>query len=323
MEETKTVINKKFEAKDIKHVEIFTEKGPVTVTGSDTDSVSVDVLQNEGEGDYVFAQEDNGVLKVEIKAPQKKWFTINKNSAKTGFNINMPSYLRAKVSSGSGNIRVTDTKNDLIVNAGTGDVFINNVEGRLKLNCGTGEIQVYNVTKDAVINTGTGDLDTNNMSGAVKINAGTGDVNASQFFGDANIRTGSGDITVSDMLKTCILKSGSGDVRAEKTSGNLYAESSSGDIILKDVNGTHLTVLAGSSDIEGNWTAAPGVKNAEMQSGTGDVKLLFPADSRINHELIARAGSVNTAFDKDDSSDFVLKVVSKAGDIRLIKKEGN
>jgi len=98
-------------------------------------------------------------------------------------------------SSGTGSIEVLDAKGEFEFNSGTGSVIVEGSEGEFDLNSGTGRVKIENCKGEFDANSGTGRVRAQNITIEVEgdFNSGTGDVIVSHPMGtDFDLSVNSG-----------------------------------------------------------------------------------------------------------------------------------
>ncbi|HET6726087.1 MAG TPA: DUF4097 family beta strand repeat-containing protein [Gammaproteobacteria bacterium] len=143
----------------------------------------------------------------------------------------------------------------------TGDLTIHSAAHRLRLNTDTGDIRVtLSEPAEAVsIGADTGDIHFNGNSRRLKIKTDTGDIAASGTFGDADLGTDTGDI----------------DVRSLR--GSLKARTDTGDVTAR-------------------WEQVTPGTHLEVDSDSGDVTAILPADAHLAGIVSTEGGTLDSDF---------------------------
>jgi hypothetical protein len=219
----------------------------------------------------------------------------------------------ASANSTSGNIRAEHIGGALSVTSSSGNLAINDVASRLTARTTSGNIQAAKLRDDATANSSSGDIRLENIGGRAHASAASGLVNIRQVSGDVNASSISSSVTVQDVRGRVVASTISGNViirqadegaRANSISGNivfanlkgrLEAETISGTITLQIVDARELRLKSLSSSVryEGKLYADG---SYELQSHSGAVELIVPADSEFNLTAQTFSGSVNTDF---------------------------
>ena len=126
----------------------------------------------------------------------------------------------ARVRSGSGDIDIERVTEELAVDAGSGDVRVDSLDGAGTLRSGSGDVEVAAVAGRMQGSTGSGDVQLGRVDGAADLRSGSGDVVVEHSTADLAISTASGDQQVLRTAGgTLHLKSASGDVHIGVTQG--------------------------------------------------------------------------------------------------------
>lgn len=155
----------------------------------------------------------------------------------------------------------------------------------------------------------------------IKAVAGFGDVGISSVKNDIHVGCGAGDVKVSNILGNTKIKSGTGAVTADALQGDLQITAGAGPVELTAVASKNIRVYAGTSNIVGKWHTEPLTKSAEFISGTGNIKLIFPPNTRIKHLITTGTGAIVDDFKQDPAAEFELKVVGGTGKIKVINED--
>jgi hypothetical protein len=142
-----------------------------------------------------------------------------------------------------------------LANAGCGDWFVANVEGRLRLSqAGSGDARVGSSGEARIRVAGSGDVSAADVRGSLQVEiAGSGDVSVASIAGPLDVHTaGSGDVRVhgghaSDMR---VMIAGSGDVDFDGVADSLKARiAGSGDVHVRQVRGPISKTVMGSGGV--------------------------------------------------------------------------
>lgn len=186
---------------------------------------------------------------------------------------------RLELSTRSGNVTVADTRGDLSVATGSGDIAFTAIEGR--------ELRMA---------TGSGDVEGERSHGdSLEIATGSGEVTLEDIRGDSlEVATGSGDVKVGRSgLDSVEVGTGSGDVELaldRMGGGNISVGTGSGDIVLRMPGGTacdvHAETDGGRVDVqvsgadfstkeadEVRFTVGGGGSRVRLGSGNGDIRI--------------------------------------------------
>ena len=189
---------------------------------------------------------------------------------------------------------------------------------------------------DLLVDTGSGDVWIANSRGKVSVDTGSGDVELSGLqCTDVNVDTGSGDVTLHDVASSgdVGIDTGSGDVEvAELSSDAFNADTGSGDVTGSGVRAESVSIDTGSGDVS-FMLASMGRGRVVIDTGSGEVTLGVPSDA--NCEVIAEAGSSDVVVeiadvknmhrDDDDEVEFTLgagaasvRIETGSGGIRIV-----
>ncbi|TNM50139.1 DUF4097 domain-containing protein [Nocardioides albidus] len=173
----------------------------------------------------------------------------------------------ARVKSGSGTV-VLDRATTVVVDTGSGDVTVAEVEGDVRVRTGSGAVDVGRIAGSASVSTGSGDVRLGQTLGTVAVKTGSGDLEVGECRADLTSRTGSGDVVVRTARRGRILVKGA--------STRVHVGVPTGTPVWTDVSTVTGRV---SSTLPPVGRPTPGADHVELRATTvsGDI-VLVPAD---------------------------------------------
>jgi DUF4097 and DUF4098 domain-containing protein YvlB len=212
-----------------------------------------------------------------------------------------------KVSSSSGDIRVSKITGNPVLHSSYGNVTVSDLSGNLKLTSSSGNVDLDKINGEMVIESRYGNVSANNIEGATTITASSGNVEVMDMIGKwCNIKSDYGRIRMSRIQAPMILKARSGDLILKKLTGNLKVESSYGSTSIEEVKGDlDITAVSGEVSISGSSGYC------YVSSTYGDVMV---NDCKTNPVIKVQSGSIRIRNTMIDDS---LTVSSGYGDIQL------
>jgi len=151
------------------------------------------------------------------------------------YDISLPASTTLKVSSGSGDLDVSNVASVLSADTGSGDIRLNNVGPTPHVVTGSGTIRANGIHGAANLETGSGDIEFHQqVAGDVKAGTGSGSIHLFGVNGGVHVRTGSGDVEIDGNPSTdWKLDTGSGSIRLNLPSEAHYtlnADTGSGSV---------------------------------------------------------------------------------------------
>jgi hypothetical protein len=177
----------------------------------------------------------------------------------------------------SGNIQAKEIRDDASASAASGNVRLENIGGRASVSTTSGSVNILNAS---------GDVSANSVSDNITIQNVSGHVRATAISGNVTIRQAKEGVRATSV---------SGNLLFVKTQGRLEGETISGSITLQDVDAHELRLKAHSSNLSYQGKLHDDGRY-ELQSFSGDVVLVIPAESEFNLAAQTFSGSVNTEF---------------------------
>jgi len=146
----------------------------------------------------------------------------------------------------------------------------------------------------------------------VRASAVSGDVTVRGTAGETLVSTVSGDVEVRDAGNIVELHTVSGDIKASRLRGRIRANSVSGDIAAEDINGElNGKTVSGGVELRGTLTGVEfesvsgdfdfagdikGDGTYSVNTHSGDIRLVVPANTGLNLELQTFSGDVRPGF---------------------------
>ena len=181
------------------------------------------------------------------------------------------------------------------VQLGVGKVHINNVNGHVRVDARSGSVDANMVDGSLLVLTGSGRVDVSNARGHVRIDTGSGGVQADHIAGGTLfIDTGSGSIEANSIeTRAASMGTGSGGIRVDRiTAPELKLDTGSGSIQARAVNAQTLSLDTGSGSILLDLLSD--VRNARIDTGSGSVTLGVPAVLGAELEVDTGSGGIHS-----------------------------
>jgi len=194
--------SKTYPRESVNLVIAMTGSGPITLTTSDKDSVSVDVTPASPGDNCVVVQKLKGTtLELAIHGATIKGILSRFGGGpfepcSAGFAVSAPPHIAIKASSGSGSIALGAFSGKADVKTGSGDISLNGPSGALSMRSGSGRMSGAAPASKVDVNTGSGDVTLSGLTDDVTARSGSGAVELSWAeaprSGAIDVRTGSG-----------------------------------------------------------------------------------------------------------------------------------
>lgn len=266
-------MNRQFETPE--PIELYVEigKGSVEIraTGSGTTTLEIDG-QHADEVEVMF--EDN---RLSVIAPKDSGGWFGGRDRELDVQVELPPASDIGVKTGSADVEVEGSVNNVRIKSGSGDVT-----------CDT-------FTGSGRIDTGSGDIEVSEAHAELMAKSGSGDISIGTCLGDLNVSTGSGDVEVGTANARSVVKTGSGDLRVVTANADVSLSTGSGDLEIGSVRRGKVNVKGASSDVRIGIPAGTPVW-ADINTVTGTVhsnleSVGAPADGQEHVELQARTVS--------------------------------
>ena len=144
-----------------------------------------------------------------------------------------------------------------------------------------------------------------------------------------DIETGSGDVSIKEMLSPSVkVRQGSGDLTMSNLATNIDAETGSGDMRLdlyttedQSEPGNQTKIKSGSGDLQINYAFAPAHGRLDGQTGSGDIKVKLPTDSKFSLTSERGSGDLSLQIEQSAAAKMHLELKTGSGDIKIVAND--
>ncbi len=286
---------KKFDASQIKNLEVNTSGGGITVQGgSETDAiVEVYIKGNAGKTlsrseiaerlkEYTLEVRREGNTLVCFAKNNEKWSW--KTSLNISFKIKTPKNLNTELLTSGGGIRMSNLHGNLKFSTSGGGLDLAGLSGEIKGRTSGGGIHLKNSEDLIDLTTSGGGIEAEGVSGNIKLN------------------TSGGGITLKNMAGMIKASTSGGGIRVDGIDGELMTSTSGGSI--------HLAAIKGSvkASTSGGGIHADIIKVGDylvLHSSGGNITVNMPMDKGMDLDIKGNRVSLNGykdfsgSFDKD------------------------
>ncbi|MDN5895878.1 MAG: DUF4097 domain-containing protein, partial [Nocardioides sp.] len=140
------------------------------------------------------------------------------------------------------------TGSDLVTKTGSANQTTRGTLGRARVKTGSGDLRFDTFTGEATLESGSGDISIEVVA-ELRIKSGSGDVGIDRAEGECGVSTGSGDISIGIAQATVLAKTGSGDLRIRVAHADINFNGASGHLIIGEFHRGGLTAKNASGDI--------------------------------------------------------------------------
>lgn len=159
-----------------------------------------------------------------------------------------------------------------------------------------GRITASNVNGRVFLDTHMGGVEARDMTGYLNIDTGSGGVEVVGMDGDLEVDTGSGSVRVSDVTGDAIgIDTGSGRVEADALAARrIVIDTGSGSIRLRRSFARDIVLDTGSGSVEADLVTD--VDRLVVDTGSGSVTVRLPAELSARLEIDTGSGGIHTDF---------------------------
>ena len=247
-----------------------------------------------------------------------------RRQASVDFDITAPrSTAAVSASSGGGSIGVNDISGTVAVETGGGSVWLDGIGGAATASSGGGSIELGSMGSNVSVETGGGSIRIKSAGGSVAATSGGGSIEVisarqavSAETGGGSIRvlkcgaevkveSGGGSLEIGDVGGAVTAQTGGGSIRVISAQGRVRAGSGGGSIHLTGLT-RGVQVETGAGGITAEFAGGASLTDSMLETSSGDVTVLLPANVGVTIQGAIEAGSKNSV--RSDFSE--LHVVS-------------
>ena len=275
-------------------VEIQAPHGDVTVTASADSQMHVqshEVVYASNDDD---AQSALAALQPQLTVSGKT-VTLRSASRENGrvdLIVEIPADATPTINAGRGDVTVQDLSTPLTLNAGRGNVKLNNLKAAAEARLGRGDFSAHAITGDLSLRGRLNDVSISDVDGRAILDG--------DFFGDTHIAHVTSQVSVHSNRTVIELAHLPGAFSRE--SGDIQVNNAAGPILIatraKDVACTGITGDARIEDADGEISLGLAGQPGEIQvhSRNGAIRLTVPQDASFALQASARHGEIHSDF---------------------------
>jgi DUF4097 and DUF4098 domain-containing protein YvlB len=313
---------KTFEIGSQPDVSIKTVSGDVIYTGSDTETATVQVeiivrADDEEEAERIRDEVDiileggNGFLDARVERPDDfhKWlrreFGQNR-SISVSFDVRGPQGAEGELSSVSGDVEL-ENSGSMAVGTVSGNVTVNDIEGRIQANSVSGDVTVTGCTGRARAKSVSGDVRVERCGADLSVHSTSGTIEAFDIEGSVEGATVSGRLTLKGIGGEVSASTTSGDITIEHRSGDLTIETISGNIRARSTAEDHLSATSLSGTIE-LAVRTDAIGEVILETFSGDIETDAPVRVRKHsrRRLVGQMGDGNGKLEIETHSGDII-----------------
>lgn len=312
----KPFLTKKFNASQIKALEVNTSGGGITVMGSNASEAVVEVYIKGSTGKTLSRSEIEDRLEdytLEIKRDGNTLICFAKNnekwSWKSGLTITFKIYSPVNV----------DTE---LLTSG-GGIKMENLKGNLRFSTSGGGLDLAGLSGEVKGRTSGGGIKIRNSEDNIDLSTSGGGIQADEVAGNVRLSTSGGGITLKNMYGVIKANTSGGGVHVDNVEGELNTSTSGGSIHLSGIKGSAKATTSGGSihaDIDqvGDYLV--------LHSSGGGISVQMPFNKGMNVDIKGDRVTMhdyknfNGSFEKDH----IRGTVNGGGaDVKISSSSGN
>jgi DUF4097 and DUF4098 domain-containing protein YvlB len=318
-------------------IEIINRYGPVEVTASDEDRISVDVAKTIIAADERQAAdlaktfgysivEEGGRYRV-ISNYNRDQNRLRGRRFKTALTVRVPKRSSVSINNRYGNVEVTGLTGDQQVDNGFGATVLSRISGAIDVKSRNDRVVVEDITGRATISNEFGSIEARRVSGKLDLKHRNGNIEIEEIKGDAIVKNEFGAISAKNVQGSLVVDARMTSVEATHVESSANIENEFQYVKLEDVRGA-VQVENHNGNVEVRYIEPPR-SNVRVTNRFGDVRLVLPSASSFSIDARTRFASVSTDFEgltrKDDPDKNTLtgQVGSGGPEIRIDNQNGS
>jgi hypothetical protein len=219
--------------------------------------------------------------------------------------IDAPSWLKASVSTASGDVDIEGLESGGEIDATSGDVWLAACSGNFTVGVASGDVEIEEIRGDLSLSSASGGVTVRDIRGSVEVSVASGSFLGKMIEGSFKLNGASGDVTVDKCDGAVDVSTASGDVVLKSVSGELLVNTSSGDVTADVVSADIMDVAisCSSGDVELNVpSGASYALDIGSVSGSIHCKVPLSVEKVTRNELRGTVGSGNGSVSLNTSS---------------------
>lgn len=297
-------------------------RGPVTVSGT----ISVKG-QADREARYVLRR------RVRARSEAEALALLRQLQPQTSPGVLALSYPARPAASAELEITLPSSLQRVSIETHSGDVSVNDIQGRVEARSGAGVIQMDRIGSSVVARTAGGDIRMGRIAGNVRCYSGGGtisvesaggeswfdtaggEIRIGQSAGPVHASTAGGNIQVGRAEGAVAARTAGGRIQVVEAHGIVVAGNAGGSIQVGSARGVRLEATGGSIRLKGSsgslravsdvgsilaeLISGSGLRDSILTTGTGDITVYLPSDIAVNVQALnesGRAGRIISEF---------------------------
>lgn len=158
-------------------------------------------------------------------------------------------------------------------------------------------VEVYTIcpkNSQLVLNSGSGDIQVSEIEGEILLDTGSGDIRGESLKGSITADTGSGDVFIDKLAGSFSGDTGSGNIKVTGLNGSFAGNTGSGDIFVSGPVSSFVADTGSGSVVVDASLNNPGPST--VSTGSGDIKLYLPVTANVLFKAKTRSGDIQADF---------------------------
>ena len=302
------------------HILVRTNRGDITVRGSDDQQIRVTAKKNVKTWSETEAQRLAQPVTVEITQNgdgfeiRPAGYDTSDNRISVDLEISLPKKSALAVKTEKGDIAVSDQMRDVTITDQTGDVEVRDTTGDVSVEMRKGDVKVSDTKGDVKVSGKGGEIEVNSASGSLTVEGDFyGPVRADKIAKGVRLVSPRTDLTVSALSGH--LEAGSGNLDLIDAAGNITLRTRDNEVNVENPGGK-VDIENRNAQTSVRFSMAP-KDDVQITNSSAEVSLTLPGSS--NFEITADCHNC----DIDSEFGSLQPTKTQSGDSHLVGKTGS
>ena len=302
------------------HILVRTNRGDITVRGSDDQQIRVTAKKNVKTWSETEAQRLAQPVTVEITQNGDGFeihpagYDTSDNRISVDLEISLPKKSALAVKTEKGDIAVSDQMRDVTITDQTGDVEVRDTTGDVSVEMRKGDVKVSDTKGDVKVSGKGGEIEVNSASGSLTVEGDFyGPVRADKIAKGVRLVSPRTDLTVSALSGH--LEAGSGNLDLIDAAGNITLRTRDNEVNVENPGGK-VDIENRNAQTSVRFSMAP-KDDVQITNSSAEVSLTLPGSS--NFEITADCHNC----DIDSEFGSLQPTKAQSGDSHLVGKTGS
>jgi len=231
-------IDKTFTVQPDGDLVIDADEGEVSVLGTDSNQVSVQVImtgdQERIDKYHVDFKQEGNTVRIEGRENRRHFRMFDDRSLRVRFEVKVPKKFNLDLQTSGGDLVIKTLNGHVVGTTSGGNLELTDIDGKVKLETSGGDIDVLNMNGDVVLTTSGGNIVAESVTGDFEVGTSGGNIRMKKIDAKLRAETSGGNIEVAMATNKGIsLETSGGNVIVKlprSIAGEIDASATGGDV---------------------------------------------------------------------------------------------